>query len=201
LYNKRNKLLLATNNLGKVREMVELLKGVPFEITTPAAEGISLDVEETGSTFEENAILKAKAFSKKSGLLSLADDSGLQVYSLDLEPGVLSARYAGEHASDKEKVRHLLHKMKNIERDRRQARFCCVMAMSNPEAGVEIFDGVCEGMISEEPKGSSGFGYDPVFYIPSVGKHMAELSMNEKNSLSHRGIAAQKVLSYLVKMV
>ena len=191
------KLLLATNNLGKARELGVLLEGVPFIITTPREEGIALDVEETGTTFEENATLKARAFATASGLFALADDSGLEVGVLGGEPGVLSARYAGPEASDEDRVRYLLGKLEGIEWSERGARFRSVIAVAGPAGALKLFDGACEGMIALEPQGAGGFGYDPVFYIPSLGKLMAELSLEEKNGISHRGSAARKAVEYL----
>jgi XTP/dITP diphosphohydrolase len=195
--NSKPKLLLATNNLGKARELAVLLEGVPFIVTTPQEEGITLDVEETGATFEENAALKARAFAVASGLLVLADDSGLEVDALDGEPGVLSARYAGPDASDEDRVRYLLGKLDRIEWSGRGARFRSVIAVAEPAGGLELFEGACEGMIALEPRGEGGFGYDPVFYIPSLDKLMAELSLEEKNGISHRGSATKKAVEYL----
>lgn len=194
---KRNKLLLATNNPGKLKEMSVLLSELALEVTTPLEQGIHLEVDESGKTFEANAKLKAEAFSSFSGLMSLSDDSGLEVDVLKGEPGVMSARYAGPNASDQDRVQYLLDKLKGIPLGRRSARFRCVMAISRPGEEVEIFEGVCEGVIGEEPKGSGGFGYDPIFYIPSLGVNMAELSIENKNSISHRGIASRKVRQYL----
>ena len=193
----RPKLLLGTNNLGKSRELAVLLEGVPFIITTPQEEGITLDVEETGATFEENAALKARAFATASGLLALADDSGLEVDALGGEPGPLSARYAGPEASDEDRVRYLLGKLERIEWSGRGARFRSVIAVAEPAGALTLFEGACEGMIAFEPRGAGGFGYDPVFYIPSLGKLMAELSLEEKNGISHRGSAARKAVEYL----
>ena len=192
------KLLLATNNRGKVRELTVLLDGIPFEITTPLNEGIVLDVEETGATFEENAAIKARAFADTSGLLALADDSGLEVDALGGEPGVMSARYAGPGASDQDRVRYLLSKLEGIECNMRGARFRSVIAVAEPNGGVvRLFEGKCEGLIAFSPQGTDGFGYDPVFYLPSLGKALGELSMEAKNSVSHRGDAARKAVEYL----
>jgi XTP/dITP diphosphohydrolase len=186
-----------------------LLEGVPFTVTTPREEGIALDVEETGTTFEENAAIKARAFAAASGLMALADDSGLEVDALGGEPGVMSARYAGSNASDEDRVRYLLSKLEGIEWNRRGARFRSVIAVAQPaqtEEAIELFaletfEGTCEGVIALSPKGAGGFGYDPVFYIPSLRKLMAELTMEEKNSISHRGSAARKAEEYLKKAV
>ena len=195
-----SKLLLATRNPGKARELAVLLQGVPFTITTPQEEGIALEVEETGATFEENAALKARAFAAASGLLTLADDSGLEVDALGGEPGVLSARYAGPQASDEERVRYLLGKLQGIEWNKRHARFRSVIAVAEPTGAFKLFEGACEGVIALEPRGKAGFGYDPVFYLPSLKKSMGELSPEEKNGISHRGRAARKAVEYLKGM-
>ena len=193
----RPKLLLATNNPGKVSELALLLEGAPFTIVAPAEEGIALEVEETGDTFQENAALKARAFAEAAGLLSVADDSGLEVDALGGEPGVRSARYAGPQASDADRVQYLLSKLEGIEWNRRGARFRSIIAVVAPGGEVGLFEGVCEGAIALRPRGTGGFGYDPVFYVPSLGKLMAEMSMEEKNGISHRGQAARKAVEYL----
>ena len=192
-----SKLLLATNNPGKIRELAALLRDTPFVVTTPNEEGIVLDVEETGSTFEDNATLKAAAFAQASGLCALADDSGLEVDALGGEPGVYSARYAGPGATDQELVRYLLDKLEDIEWEKRSARFRSVVALAHPNGEVRLFEGACEGIVAFEPRGARGFGYDPIFYIPALGRHLAELDMDEKNGVSHRGMATRKALDYL----
>ena len=191
------RILLATNNAGKVRELVVLLAGTPFAVATPGDEGIALDVEETGDTFEENAVLKARAFAEASGLLSIADDSGLEVDALGGEPGVRSARYAGPEASDEDRVRYLLGNLEGVEWERRSARFRSVVALAYPGGEVRLFEGACEGMVAFEPRGDKGFGYDPIFYIPSLDRHMAELELEEKNLMSHRGQATRKAAEFL----
>jgi XTP/dITP diphosphohydrolase len=194
------KLLLATNNEGKAREYKSLLEGVPFELVTPAEVGISTEVEEVGRSFEENATIKAATLALESGLLSLADDSGLEVDALDGEPGTLSARYAGENASDADRVSYLLAKMRGIPQEKRQARFKCVIAIANPQGEVELCSGECNGIIALEPRGDKGFGYDPIFYLPELGKTMAELPPEEKNKISHRGRAAAKAGEVLKRL-
>jgi XTP/dITP diphosphohydrolase len=192
-------LLLATNNRGKVREYQTMLAGLPFRLVT--LEDCGLDsVEETGDTFEENARLKAIDAAQRSGLLSLADDSGLEVTALNGEPGVRSARYAGEDATDADRVRFLLGKLRDVSWEHRKARFRCVIALADPTGGVELFDGQCHGFITFEPHGELGFGYDPVFYFPEQNKTMAELDPEEKNRLSHRGEAARKAYRALEKL-
>lgn len=193
------KLLLATNNEGKAREYRSLLEGVPFELVTPAEVGISTEVAEVGKSFEENARLKATTLAAESGLLSLADDSGLEVEALGGEPGTLSARYAGEGASDSDRASYLLTKLEGVPQEKRTARFRCVIAIATPEGEVEFCSGECDGVIAFSPKGKRGFGYDPIFYLPEMGKTMAELSPETKNKISHRGKAAEKARQLLIK--
>ncbi|AAW39538.1 XTP/dITP diphosphatase [Dehalococcoides mccartyi] len=194
------KLLLASNNRGKLREYASLLSGSGFELVTPADMGIDITVAETGTTFEENARLKAAALAEASGILTLADDSGLAVDALGGEPGVYSARYAGENATDTDRNAYLLSKMHTIPAEKRTARFCCVIAIAQPGHIIATFEGTCEGFISTEPRGTNGFGYDPVFYLPEYGKTMAELPSEIKNSISHRSIAAQKASRFLIQI-
>ena len=184
------KLLLATSNRDKVKEYLVLLKGIPYDIETPSDAVVNPSVSETGETMEENAALKAKAYSTLSGSIALADDSGLEVDALGGEPGVLSSRYAGEEASDKERIEYLLKKMLDVPWRDRAARFRCVIAIARPNGDVSLCHGECPGVIAFEPRGGNGFGYDPIFYLPEMDRTMAELSMEEKNSVSHRGKAA-----------
>lgn len=186
------KLLIATNNPGKVREYKDLLGdlSVAAEITYPVQEGLDLEVEESGETFEENARLKALAFARASGLLTLADDSGLEVDALDGAPGVRSARFAGPDASDADRYQKLLAELANVPASQRSARFRCVVALAQPDGTVHTADGTCEGEIGFDPRGEQGFGYDPVFVVTGYGGHtMAELSPEIKNGISHRGRA------------
>ena len=194
------KLLLATNNTGKVKEFRNLFQNIPFEIVTPKELGIDMDVEENGATYAENARLKACALAAVSGLLSLADDSGLEVDALNGEPGVMSARYAGKSASDAERVNYLLSKLKNIPKGKRTARFRCVIAIASHGGQVEFCEGECNGIIAIEPCGKNGFGYDPIFCFPKYGKTMAELPIEIKNQISHRGLASQKARLILNKI-
>ncbi len=194
-----HKLLLATNNRGKVREYRSLLSGLPTELVTPAELSITTEVEETGESLEENARLKATILAAESQLLALADDSGLEVDALGGEPGILSHRYAGENASDKDRVAHLLAKLGDVPREKRSARFRCVIAIATPNGEVDFCSGECRGFITFEPKGELGFGYDPVFYFPELDKTMAELPPGIKNQVSHRGQAAGKVYQILQK--
>jgi len=151
-----------------------------------------MDVDETGATYRENARLKACALATQSGLLTLADDSGIEIDALNGAPGVMSARYAGENASDAERVNFLLSKLKDVPQEKRTARFYCVIAIAHPDGKVEYCDGECKGTIAFEPSGASGFGYDPVFYLPEFGKAMAELTAEIKNQISHRAEPPKK---------
>ncbi len=191
------KLLVATTNPGKLREYQELLKGVPFLLTTPPQEDLQEEVAETGITFEENALIKARHYARASGILALADDSGLEVDALGGEPGVLSSRYAGPKATDPERVAFLLAKLKGVPWEQRTARFRCVIALVWPSGTEETVDGSYLGYIAREPRGANGFGYDPVFYVPELGKTFAELDPTAKNRLSHRALAARKATERL----
>ena len=195
------KLLLATTNQGKVREYRHLLKGLPFTLVTPADEGIDTVVEEKQETFAENARLKAVAYSGLSSLVTLADDSGLEVDALSGEPGVISARFAGEKAGDKDNVELLLARLKEVPWEKRTARFKCVIAIAAPGGRTELCHGECQGLIAFEPRGENGFGYDPVFYLPEFGKTIAELPMEIKNRVSHRGKAAREAYQILEQLV
>ncbi|MFC2004984.1 XTP/dITP diphosphatase [Chloroflexota bacterium] len=193
------KLLLATNNQGKVSEYWTLLKNIPLELVTLAEQGITTVVEEVGESLEENARLKAALLATESQLVALADDSGLEVDALGGEPGRLSARYAGEGASDRDRIDYLLSRLGNVPWQKRSACFRCIIAVATPGGEVEICSGECRGFITFEPKGEQGFGYDPVFYLPELGKTMAELPPEIKNQVSHRGHAARKVYQVLKK--
>jgi XTP/dITP diphosphohydrolase len=193
------KLLLATNNQGKVGEYRSIFKDIPLELVTLSEQGITTIVDEVGESLEENATLKARVFAAEGQLLALADDSGLEVDALGGEPGRLSHRYAGEGASDSERVSYLLYRLKDVPWEERSARFRCVIAVAKPSGGTELCHGECQGIITFEPKGEEGFGYDPIFYLPELGKTMAELPMETKNRVSHRGKAARKVFEVLQK--
>jgi len=194
------KLLLATNNEAKVREYRNLLQKLPFELVTLAELGMTTIVNEVGESLEENARLKATVLAAKSQLLALADDSGLEVDALGGEPGRLSARYAGEKASDRDRISYLLAKLEGVPWERRSACFRCVIAIATPDGKVELCSGECHGVITFEPRGEQGFGYDPIFYLPELGKTMAELPLEIKNQVSHRGQAARKVRQVLKRL-
>jgi len=193
------KLLLATNNEAKVREYKQLLQGLPFKLVSLAEQGIMTRVNEVGESLEENARIKATTLARESQLLTLADDSGLEVDALGGEPGPLSARYAGAGASDKDRINYLLARLRGVPGEKRSARFRCVIAIATPDGKVELCTGECQGFIILEPRGEEGFGYDPVFYLPELGKTMAELPLEVKNKISHRGQAARKARKLLMK--
>jgi len=187
-------LLVATHNTGKVREYRELLVRLPLEVTYLDAQGIALEVEETGATLAENAVLKARTYADVSGLWAWADDSGLEVDALGGAPGVLSARFAGPGSSDAGRYRKLLDSLAGVPWSQRSARFRCVVAIATPAGDVRVAEGTCEGIIAFGPVGQNGFGYDPVFYLPEHGATMAQLAPDLKNTISHRGRAARAAL-------
>jgi XTP/dITP diphosphohydrolase len=194
-----HKLLIATNNQGKLKEFQELLTDLNIELITSSQIQIDLDVIEDGLTYAENATKKAIAFAQASGLISLADDSGLEVDALDGAPGLYSARYGspdGGKLSDLERRKFLISKLKNLPHPW-TARFRATVAIAKPNGALQLTEGLCKGEIIPEERGTGGFGYDPIFLLPELGKTMAELSMDEKNRLSHRAravIKAKKVL-------
>lgn len=194
------RLLIATHNPGKVREYRALLADLPLEVTYLDGEGIAFEVDETGATFEENAVLKARAYAAATGLLTWADDSGLEVDALNGEPGVYSARYgAPETHSDEQRYRYLLARLAGVPEADRTARFRCVVALATPSGEVRTADGTCAGRIGEGPRGEHGFGYDPVFLVADFdfAYTMAELEPAIKNEISHRGRAARQARTLL----
>jgi XTP/dITP diphosphohydrolase len=197
----RPKLLLATTNKGKIKEYRALLSGIPYEILTPTDCGLTADVKEDGETYEQNALLKAITLASISLQLTLADDSGLEVEALGGEPGVRSARYAGENKTDAERNSYLLARLNAVPETFRNAQFCCVIAIAVPNSRVKVFTGACQGIITKEPRGAYGHGYDPIFYIPELKKTMAELTLEEKNLVSHRAKAAEKAREWLINRV
>ena len=198
-------IVLSTSNHGKLFELRALLSDLPVQLRS-AAEilGESPSIVEDGATFEENALIKARAIARATRMLSLADDSGLEVDALGGRPGVRSARFAHERATDAENNAALLRELENIEEHARTARFRCVLSLVNPwqESDVHVAEGSCEGSIARAPRGSGGFGYDPLFLVSGKdGKAMAELPEAEKNQVSHRGRAVQALRSILLELV
>jgi XTP/dITP diphosphohydrolase len=195
-----NKLLIATNNQGKVLELQELLASSGIEVVTPAQINLQLEVEEDGSTYQENAGKKAIAFAQASGLISLADDSGLEVEALDGAPGLYSARYSPKPgANDADRRAFLLENLKGKPHPWK-AHFHATIAIAKPNGEVEFADGNCYGEIIPEERGTGGFGYDPIFFMPELGQTMAELAMEEKNRLSHRERAVIAAMPILKRM-
>lgn len=194
-----DKLLLATGNRDKLKELKDLLEDIPLQIVVLKDLGLELDAKETGSTYRENAVIKALSGARASGLLTLADDSGLEVEALGGEPGVRSARYAGEKASNEDRIKLLLSRMEGVPREKRNASFQNVIALVKPDGNIVTFTGICKGVIALEPAGNEGFGYDPVFFFPGLKKTMAELNMEEKNKLSHRAMAIRKAKKWLLQ--
>ena len=187
-----NKLLIATNNKGKVKELQELLKDIGLDVVTPTQINLQLDVIEDGNTYAENATKKAIAFTKASGMISLADDSGLEVDALEGAPGLYSARYSPKpNATDADRRANLLQNLQDRPRPW-TARFHATIAISILNGELHLSEGICEGEIIPEERGTGGFGYDPVFLLTELGKTMAELGMDEKNRLSHRAKAVMK---------
>lgn len=195
-----NKLLIATNNAGKVGELQELLKGLDVQLVTPADIDLVLDVVEDGNTYQENAAKKATAFAKASGLISLADDSGIEVDALDGAPGLYSARYSPKPgADDADRRAYLLQNLQDKPRPWK-AHFHATIAIARQNGEVQFSEGDCYGEIIPEERGSGGFGYDPIFLLPELGRTTAELNMEEKNRLSHRALAVIKAFPILQKL-
>jgi XTP/dITP diphosphohydrolase len=184
-------LVIATRNSGKTSEIREILKDYPIEIKNFDDFGPVPEIEETGTSFEENAYLKASFAARVLGFPALADDSGLLVEALGNEPGIHSARFAGENATDEQRCRLILERLKT--ETNRKAAFECVISIAIPTGAALTYTGRCEGVIAENPAGSSGFGYDPVFFYPAAGKTFAQMSPAEKNLVSHRGKALQEL--------
>lgn len=198
---RRSGILIATGNAHKIRELEEMLSEFAIPVRTPASIGLSLDVEETGDTFAENAALKARAFCVAAGIPVLADDSGLVVDALNGEPGVKSARYGGEGLDDNGRLMLLLERMHGVASHLRQARFVCTLAfLTSPDEEIRYYEGVAEGRILLEPEGTGGFGYDPVFEDLITGRSYASLTAEEKNERSHRGRALKSFLADLQRL-
>lgn len=196
------KIVLASNNKGKVRELGQMLASLDMEVL-PQSEFNVAEVEETGLTFVENAILKARHAAKVTGLPAIADDSGLEVDALHGAPGIFSARFAGSDASDEDNLKKLLAEMKDIPDGQRTARFQCLLVYMRhaDDPTPLICQGTWEGIITREPLGGNGFGYDPVFFVPSHKCTSAQLTPEQKNQLSHRGQALQKLVDNLQKKI
>lgn len=186
-------ILIATKNKGKIKEFADLFAKKGFKVTSLLDFPATRDVEETGSTFIENAKIKAETISNQFNKIVVADDSGLSVDALGGRPGVFSARYAGEAKNDEANLEKVLREMEGVPFEKRTARFHCVLAVAIPNEETQIFEGTCEGYITEKPEGKNGFGYDPIFYILDQKQTMAELASDEKNKISHRANAMKKL--------
>ncbi|KIL34019.1 Nucleoside 5-triphosphatase RdgB (dHAPTP, dITP, XTP-specific) [Bacillus subtilis] len=189
--------IIATHNPGKVKEFKEILEPKGYDVKSLAEIGFTEEIEETGHTFEENAILKAEAVAKAVNKMVIADDSGLSIDNLGGRPGVYSARYAGEQKDDQANIEKVLSELKGIEKEQRTARFRCALAVSIPGEETKTVEGHVEGYIAEEPRGKYGFGYDPIFIVKDKDKTMAELTSDEKNKISHRADALKKLSKLL----
>jgi len=185
------KLILASSNKGKIREIKELLPD--YEILSMAEAGFEGDIEENGTTFEENAMIKARTVWEKTGHTVLADDSGLEVDAINKEPGIYSARYLGEDTPFDKKMDDVLRRLEGVPQDKRTARFVCAMAAVLPDGTEKTVRGTMEGFIGYEKRGTNGFGYDPIFVVPEYDLTVAELDSDQKNKISHRGMALKKM--------
>lgn len=192
----RKKLLFATGNQGKVNEFRQML-GDEYEIFSMKDLGVEVDIVEDGTSFEENAIIKARTVMEATGEMVLADDSGFEVDYLNGEPGIYSARFMGEDTPYSIKNAEILRRCEGVPEEERGARFVCVIACAYPDGVIDTVTGVIEGKLAHEPKGENGFGYDPIFYLPERGCTTGELKPEEKNAISHRGIAVRKMVKWL----
>lgn len=190
-------IILASNNKDKVKEVKEILKG--YDIISMKEAGIDVDIEENGTTFEENALIKARAIMKLTGQITMADDSGLEIDYLNKAPGVYSARFMGHDTSYDIKNKALIQKLKGVKGSDRSGRFVCAIAVCFPDGREIVKRGTMEGLIAEEIKGDNGFGYDPIVYLPEYGKTSGELAPEEKNKISHRGKALALIKEELDK--
>lgn len=194
-----DKFIAATRNAGKLKEIKEILAALPFEVISMDEAGTGKEIEETGSTFEENALIKARAIFDATGQMVMADDSGLEVDYLDGAPGIYSSRFAGENSTDNERNKKLLKMLDGVSFEKRSARFVCAVAVIMPDGGVFTVRGICEGFIGYKPVGNNGFGYDPLFFIPEYNMTTAQMKNEEKNRISHRGRALKLMVEELEK--
>lgn len=192
------KIIFATSNENKMREIRMILADLPYEIVSLKEAGIRADIDENGSTFEENAVIKAKAICGMTGMITLADDSGLEIDYINKEPGVYSARYMGEETSYHVKNQALIDRLKDAEGEQRSARFVCVIAAAFPDGRIITTRGTIEGRIGYEEKGNNGFGYDPILYVPEYNMTTGEMEPELKNKISHRGKALEQMKKELL---
>ncbi|MDU2064130.1 MAG: XTP/dITP diphosphatase [Sporomusaceae bacterium] len=197
----KQEIVVASKNKGKIKEIAEYFSHLPVTVLALDQCGDFGEVAEDGATFLANATKKAVEYAKQTKKFCLADDSGLEVDALQLAPGVYSARYAGEQATDAQNNEKLLHALKGVPEEARTGRFRCSLVLAGPDGEVLLTaDGVCEGLILQAPQGSGGFGYDPLFFVPELGKTLSEVSIEEKNQLSHRGLALKEMAHKLAAM-
>ena len=195
------KVVLASQNKHKLAEIQAILSRFDMELVLQSELGLHIDVEETGASFEENSMLKARAVVEATGLPAIADDSGLCVDVLGGEPGIYSARYgAPECVTDRDRLNHLLENLRGVRSEERTARFVCVITLLRPDGSSLIARGSCEGLITFEPRGEDGFGYDPVFYVPAMGCTFAQMGADRKNAISHRANALARLETMLEEM-
>ncbi len=187
------RIIFATGNAGKMREIKEILSDLPYEVVSMKEAGVTADIVEDGTTFEENALIKARTIAELTGEIALADDSGLEVDYLDKAPGIYSARFLGEDTSYEVKNKYLIDKLEGVEGADRSARFVCAIACVWPDGRSKVCRATIEGELAKAPAGENGFGYDPIFYVPQFGKTTAQLSMAEKNEISHRAKALREM--------
>lgn len=193
--------IIATKNKGKAKDFEAIFNPYGFEVLTLHDVANDMDIEETGTTFEENAVLKAEALAERLQTFVIADDSGLAIDALNGAPGVYSARFAGEEKSDDANMQKVLTELEGVEDEKRTARFCCAIALAGPNMETKTAFGTCEGVIAHDKKGTNGFGYDPIFFVPTLGKMMAELLPSEKAAISHRGNAIKKIEAELPNLL
>lgn len=197
LERNRMRIIFATNNQDKMKEIHAIMADFPIEILSLKEAGIHADVEENGKTFEENAVIKAEAICKLTGCVTIADDSGLEIDALGGEPGIYSARYMGEDTSYRIKNANLIQRLDGVPDEERTARFVCAVAAAFPDAPTQTVRGTIEGRIGYEEAGENGFGYDPIFYLPEYGCTTAQMAPEDKNKISHRGRALEKIRPFL----
>lgn len=197
----KKQIVFATGNQGKMREIRQILADMDVEILSMEEAGVTADIVEDGTTFEENAVIKARAIAAKTNHIVVADDSGLEIDYLNKEPGVYSARYMGEDTSYDLKNANLIKRLEGVEDEKRTARFVCAIAAVMPDGELFTVQGIIEGRIAYEPQGENGFGYDPIFYLPEYGCTSAQLSEEDKNAISHRGRALRAMKETLEKMI
>ncbi len=194
-------IVVATRNKDKYNEIKEILKDMPFEVISMDEAGVYLtaDIEETGKTFEENALIKAKKVCELTGEITIADDSGIEIDYLGGAPGIYSSRFGGKDATDFEKNKQILEMLEGVPFEKRSARFTCAIAVAYPDGNHFVVKGLCNGYIGYEPKGSNGFGYDPIFFVPEYGMTTAQMKPEEKHKISHRGNALRLMLNEFKK--